>query len=62
MWNGSSGVRPRVKFAIAIDAADFAIRPDELARAVDGRSFESLFFTENPHIPATAPGIQQGAW
>jgi alkanesulfonate monooxygenase SsuD/methylene tetrahydromethanopterin reductase-like flavin-dependent oxidoreductase (luciferase family) len=39
---------------IAIFPADFAIRPDELARAVDERGFESLFFTKHTHIPATS--------
>jgi probable F420-dependent oxidoreductase len=42
-----------VKLGIAIFPADFAIRPDELARAVEERGFESLFFTDHTHIPAT---------
>jgi probable F420-dependent oxidoreductase len=41
-----------VKLGIAIFPADFAIRPDELARAVEERGFESLFFTDHTHIPA----------
>jgi probable F420-dependent oxidoreductase len=31
----------------------FAMRPDELARAVEERGFESLFLPEHTHIPAT---------
>jgi alkanesulfonate monooxygenase SsuD/methylene tetrahydromethanopterin reductase-like flavin-dependent oxidoreductase (luciferase family) len=42
-----------MKLGIAISPADFAIRPDELARAVEERGFESLFFTDHTHIPAT---------
>jgi probable F420-dependent oxidoreductase len=44
-----------MKLGIAIFPADFAIRPDELARAVEERGFESLFFTDHTHIPATPP-------
>ena len=42
-----------MKLGIAIFPADYAIRPDELARAVEERGFESLFFTDHTHIPAT---------
>jgi probable F420-dependent oxidoreductase len=42
-----------MKLGIAFFPADFAIRPDELARAVEERGFESLFFTDHTHIPAT---------
>lgn len=38
---------------IAIFPADYAIRIDELARAVEERGFESLFVTEHTHIPAS---------
>jgi probable F420-dependent oxidoreductase len=43
-----------VKLGIAFFPADFAIRPDALARAVEDRGFESLFVTDHTHIPATA--------
>ena len=33
--------------------ADYAIGPVELGRAVEERGFESLFFPEHTHIPAT---------
>jgi probable F420-dependent oxidoreductase len=43
-----------MKLGIAMFPADFAIRPDDLARAVEERGFESLFLPEHTHIPATA--------
>ena len=42
-----------MKLGIAMFPADFALRPDELARAVEERGFDSLFFPEHTHIPAT---------
>ncbi|MER5223249.1 LLM class F420-dependent oxidoreductase [Streptomyces flaveus] len=42
-----------MKLGIAMFPADFAIRPDELARAVEERGFESLFLPEHTHMPAT---------
>jgi probable F420-dependent oxidoreductase len=32
---------------------DYAIRPDDLARAVEERGFESLWFPEHTHIPTS---------
>src|SRR5437764_10011470 len=32
---------------------DYAVDPDELARLVEERGFESLFFPEHTHIPAS---------
>jgi probable F420-dependent oxidoreductase len=32
---------------------DFAMRPDEIARAVEERGLESLFFVDHTHIPAS---------
>ena len=43
-----------MKIGIAIFPADFTMRPDVLARAVEERGFESLFLSEHTHIPATA--------
>ena len=34
-------------------AADYGIRMDELARALEERGFESLFLTEHTHIPTS---------
>ncbi|MGW1712645.1 LLM class F420-dependent oxidoreductase [Streptomyces sp. NPDC002156] len=42
-----------MKLGIAMFPADFAVRPDELAVAVEERGFESLFLTEHTHLPAT---------
>ncbi len=41
-----------VDFAISYFATDDAIQPAELAREVEQRGFEALFFTEHTHIPA----------
>jgi len=40
-------------FGVVMFATDYAIRPDELARAVEERGFESLWFPEHTHIPAS---------
>jgi probable F420-dependent oxidoreductase len=37
---------------LVIFATDYAIRPDELARAAESRGFESLWLPEHTHIPA----------
>src|SRR2546427_12000524 len=37
----------------AIFATDYAIRPDELARELEQRGFESLWLPEHTHIPAS---------
>jgi probable F420-dependent oxidoreductase len=42
-----------MKYALTMFATDYAIRPDELARAAEERGFESLFFPEHTHIPAS---------
>jgi probable F420-dependent oxidoreductase len=34
-------------------ATDYAIRPDELARACEERGFESIWFPEHTHIPTS---------
>ncbi|MCC6763020.1 MAG: LLM class F420-dependent oxidoreductase [Deltaproteobacteria bacterium] len=40
-------------FGILMFAADYAIRPDELAIEAEARGFESVFFPEHTHIPAS---------
>lgn len=40
-------------YGIAMFATDYAIRPDELAREVEQRGFESIWFPEHTHIPAS---------
>jgi probable F420-dependent oxidoreductase len=38
---------------IAMFATEYAISPDELAREVEQRGFESIWFPEHTHIPAS---------
>ena len=42
-----------VDFGVTMFPTDYAIPPGELARAVEERGFESLFFPEHTHIPAS---------
>lgn len=42
-----------MKFGITMFPTDYAIGPVELARAVEERGFDSLFFPEHTHIPAS---------
>ena len=53
-----------MKYGVFIFPTDTAIRPDHLAREVEGRGFESLWFPEHSHIPAsrkTPWGGREGA-
>jgi len=38
---------------VAMFPTDYAVRPDDLARAVEQRAYESLWFPEHTHIPAS---------
>ncbi len=40
-------------FGVVMFPTDYAIRPDELARALEERGFESLWVPEHTHIPAS---------
>ena len=40
-------------FGAGIFATDYAIRPDELARELEQREFESLWRPEHTHIPVS---------
>ena len=40
------------KFGISMFPTDYSIQPAEMARAVEDRGFDSLFFPEHTHIPA----------
>src|SRR6476619_5481326 len=40
-------------YGIVMFSTHYAIRPDELARAVESRGFESLWIPEHTHIPAS---------
>lgn len=42
-----------MQFGVAMFATDYAIRPDELARELEQRGFESLWLPEHTHIPAS---------
>ncbi len=42
-----------MKFGVSMFPTDYAIPPGELAKAVEERGFESLFFPEHTHIPAS---------
>jgi len=39
-------------FGVAMFPTDYAIRPDDLARELEARGFESLWVPEHTHIPA----------
>ena len=40
-------------FGVVMFPTEYAIRPDELARALEERGFESLWVPEHTHIPAS---------
>ncbi|MBI3635551.1 MAG: LLM class F420-dependent oxidoreductase [Candidatus Rokubacteria bacterium] len=40
-------------YGVVMFATDYAIKPDELARALEERGFESIWFPEHTHIPAS---------
>jgi probable F420-dependent oxidoreductase len=42
-----------MRYGVAMFQTDDAMRPDDLARAVEERGFESLVFVEHTHIPAS---------
>jgi probable F420-dependent oxidoreductase len=42
-----------VDFGVALFPTDYSIQPVELARMVEERGFESLWFTEHTHIPVS---------
>ena len=41
-----------MKYGCYIFATDYSIRPDDLARALEERGFESFWVPEHTHIPA----------
>jgi probable F420-dependent oxidoreductase len=42
-----------MEFGVFMFPTDYSIRPDDLARAVEERGFESIWFPEHTHIPAS---------
>ncbi len=56
-------------YGVAMFPTDYAIRPDEIARLLEERGFESLWFPEHSHIPASrrtpwpgGPDLPQEYW
>ena len=47
-----------VKFGVAMFPADYAVEPPALARLVEDRGFQSRWFPEHTHIPAS----RESAW
>lgn len=46
-----------MNYGIMMFATDYAIHPAELAEEVEDRGFESLWFPEHFHIPASRQSI-----
>ena len=42
-----------MKLGVEMFATDYSMRPDELARACEERGFESVWYPEHTHIPAS---------
>ncbi len=42
-----------MKIGLMLFSCDYAIRPDDFARAAEERGFESIWFPEHSHIPAS---------
>ena len=42
-----------MKFGVVMFATDYAIRPDEFAKECEDRGFESVWYPEHTHIPAS---------
>ena len=50
---GRGAVAGCMHFGVAMFPTDYAMRVDDLARAVETRGFESLWFPEHTHIPVS---------
>src|SRR2546428_6956344 len=50
---GRGAVAERMHFGVVMFPTDYAMRVDDLARAVEARGFESLWFPEHTHIPVS---------
>ena len=50
---GRGAVAGRMHFGVVMFPTDYAMRVDDLARAVEARDFESLWFPEHTHIPVS---------
>lgn len=49
--HGAPSLRERVLYGVCLLATDRSLPPPDLARAVEARGFDMLFFPENSHIP-----------
>src|SRR6184192_2993368 len=50
---GRGAVAGRMHLGVVMFPTDYAMRVDDLARAVEARGFESLWFPEHTHIPTS---------
>src|SRR5260370_42436126 len=50
---GRGAVAEHMHFGVVMFPTDYAMRVDDLARAVDARGFESLWFPEHTPIPVS---------
>ena len=50
-----------MKLGVHIFPTDYSIQPDELAKAVEERGLESLWFSEHTHIPVRFLESEQGS-
>src|SRR2546426_2974042 len=50
---GRGAVAEPMHFGVVMFPTDYAMRVDDLARAVEARGFESLWFPEHTHIPVS---------
>ena len=48
-------------FGAVMFPTEYSIQPDELARALEERGFESVWFPEHTHIPASRRSPWPGA-
>src|SRR5437016_13404523 len=50
---GRGAVAERMHLGVVMFPTDYAMRVDDLARECEARGFESLWFPEHTHIPAS---------
>ena len=48
-------------FGVVMFPTEYSIQPDELARALEERGFESVWFPEHTHIPRAGAARGPGA-
>ena len=50
-----------MRFGVSMFTTDYSIRPDDLARLLEERGFESMWVPEHTHIPASRRSPWPGA-